>query len=172
MKQMILGLVACALLSSCNNSSESETKKDSSQVSNMAVEDTALANFPHLSDTAAQLMIYHFLSSEKVSHTKETEIQRIEFDAPVLEKLFSDHKTQRLRLFTAAYLDSDPDSLKRNTKTIILQLKSANKLSYYDIYAIGLPGTNSAQPICPPPTGTCDLNFSSSLEMVKASLNN
>ena len=172
MNKLLLGCLASALLICCNNSSETGVSTDTTTYNTITDTTDISVEFPTLNKDTAELMIYHFLSSDSVDHSKDAEIQRIEFNGKALKKLLTDKDTERFRLFTAAYRGdySIPDM--RNKKTIILQLKKGSQFIYYDIYVIDrmLGSSNQRIPICPPPSGVCGLTFSSTLDQVKSQL--
>jgi hypothetical protein len=173
MKKLLLACLATALLISCNNSSETGSTDTTTLNNNATTDSTEIAiEYPQLNKDTAELMIYHFLSSDSVDHSKAAEIQRIEFNGKSLKKLLTDKDTERFRLFTAAYRGdySIPDM--RHKKTIILQLKKGNQFIYYDIYAMDrmLGSSADRSPICPPPSGVCGLTFASTFDQVKAQL--
>jgi len=107
-----------------------------------------------LSNTTALAMCSHYLDSN-VDHSLEAIIKQIYFDADDIKDMVNSDTVKRVKLLTAAYLNSHPDTALRNKVTIIIQLKkliaSDTTYTYYDIRA--LPNTMMLKPtpLCPPP---------------------
>jgi uncharacterized protein YacL (UPF0231 family) len=105
-----------------------------------------------LTRSLAMQMIAHYLDSN-VNHTLDSIIKQIYLNVDDIKEVLKNKKITRIKLLTAAYLDTDPIVLRRNHKTVIIQLKEEKggntKYYYYDVEVVtkGI----MAKVICPPP---------------------
>ena len=163
MKKLLTIVIACVIIVSCNNSSTSANNNDSTGKQNPG--DTSSGNASNATDSSTtppvayafideddvRDMAKHFYTSPLVKHDRDAEFQSMTFDRSKLQNLLDTYRADRFRLITAAYLDTDPKPDRRNTKTMILQFRSAGRFKYVDILEVD-PGA-----LCPPPNGTCDI---------------
>lgn len=97
----------------------------------------------------AEDMITHYLDSVQVDHRMNTIINQISLYNSDLYEIFKNDKITRIRLLTAAYLHTDEKESRRDSVTVLLQLKVGynSDYYYYDVQSLG------AGRLCPPPNG-------------------
>lgn len=140
MKKVLIVLAGMILLLACDDpqNSTNEVAKRNHLGSDSIPRTLALAMINHYQDTS-------------VNHEFSDIIKNFELTDAIVKKMNS-NKVVASKFFTAAYLDSDPDTNRRNKPTIILQLKvETNSYSFY-YYNIG-------SGICPPPTDCFSLSL-------------
>ena len=139
MKKVLIVLAGIILLLACNDPQDSTNQV---AMGNQLGSDS-------IPRTLALAMINHYRDTN-VNHAFNHIIKNFELTDAIVRKMNS-NKVVASKFFTAAYLDSNPDTNLRNKPTIILQLKvETNSYSFY-YYNI-----NSG--ICPPPTDCYSLS--------------
>jgi hypothetical protein len=103
--------------------------------------------------TTALAMISHYLDST-VDHSQDAIIKQIYLQSKDVKQMVISNTVKRVKLLTAAYLPTDPDSAKQNKVTVIVQIKrvtgSDSTYRYYDIHMV-TKAIAPSKPICPPP---------------------
>ena len=107
-----------------------------------------------LPKATALAMCSHYLDSN-VDHSLGAIIKQIYLDADDVKDMVNSATVKRVKLLTAAYLNSHPDTALRNKVTIIIQLKkviaSDTTYLYYDIRSFPKTMALKTEPLCPPP---------------------
>jgi hypothetical protein len=106
-----------------------------------------------LPGAVAGSMIDHFLDTVLVDHSPDSIVRQASLYNSDLYEIFKMDNITRIRLLSAAYLNTDTFVARRNKLTVIVQLKQGynSNYYYYDIQTFG------DQRLCPPPD-ICDGN--------------
>ena|SRR6187200_321558 len=139
MKQttILITIIACITFFACKNPLKPGSQ---AQPSNFIATDS-------IPGIIADSMIIHFLDTVLVDHSLASIIRQTTLQNSDLDKIFKIKGITRLRLFAAAYLNSDSVVARRNKLTVLVQLKQGYNSNYYYFDAQDL-GPNR---ICPPP---------------------
>ena len=99
--------------------------------------------------TIAGNMITHYLDTVLVDHHLDAIVKYAGLEDSDLDKIFKMENITRIRFLTAAYLHTDPIVSRRDSVTVLLQLKQGyhSNYYYYDVKILG------ASRLCPPPNG-------------------
>ena len=97
----------------------------------------------------AQNMITHYLDTALVNHHMDAIVKFTGLEISDLDKIFQMENITRIRFLTAAYLHTDSIVSRRDSVTVLLQLKQGyhSNYYYYDVQTLG------ASRLCPPPNG-------------------
>jgi len=144
-KTTILFTFACIALLACKN-------KNPLKPGTLAKTTTFVAG-DSLPGAVADSMIVHFLDTVLVDHSPDSIVRQASLYNSDLYEIFKMDNITRVKLLSAAYLNTDSVVARRNKLTVIVQLKQGynSNYYYYDIQAFG------DQRLCPPPD-ICDGN--------------
>ena len=140
-KTTIIFTIACITFFACKN-------KNPLKPGTLAKSTTFVAA-DSLPGAVADSMISHFLDTVLVDHSPDSIIKQASLYNSDLYEIFKMDNITRIRLLSAAYLNTDSDSTRRNKLTVLVQLKQGynSNYYYYDIQSFG-DGR-----LCPPPYG-------------------
>ena len=136
-KTTILLMIACITLFACKNPLKPGP----------AAAPSTFVAADSIPGTVANAMISHFFDTAMVDHSLASITKQVTLHNSDLDKIFKIKDITRIRLLAAAYLDTDSIIARRNTLTVLVQLKQGynSNYFYYDAQELG------ENRLCPPP---------------------